>query len=234
MKILLAFLILFLSVGNAYAADTKLTDLTADASPTGDDLIYTVNDPGGTPASRKATITNLATVVDTNAVKEYWWPASATLPLSPSVVSGIPPIAKIAGINVETLVTSFDDSTDECRTIHLKIPSDISSIATVTFRNVWFSQTATTNSTVWDWRCQNNGVDGVTFDTVTILTEATCDTAGTVNQRDVCTTSRLASELSWTANKDVSCLVCRNANLAADNMVGDAQLYGVGIEIPRS
>lgn len=40
-------------------ADTKLSALTADATPTTDDLIYVVNDPGGTPASRKVTIANL-------------------------------------------------------------------------------------------------------------------------------------------------------------------------------
>lgn len=42
-------------------ADTKLTALTADATPTSDDLVYAVNDPGGTPASRKVTAANLVT-----------------------------------------------------------------------------------------------------------------------------------------------------------------------------
>lgn len=37
-------------------ADKKITDLTADTSPTGDDLIPTVNDPGGTPANRKVAL----------------------------------------------------------------------------------------------------------------------------------------------------------------------------------
>jgi hypothetical protein len=40
-------------------ADTKVSALTADTAPTSDDLIYTVTDPGGTPASRKVTIANL-------------------------------------------------------------------------------------------------------------------------------------------------------------------------------
>ena len=39
-------------------ADTKLSALTEDTSPTGDDLIYIVNDPGGTPGSRRVTINN--------------------------------------------------------------------------------------------------------------------------------------------------------------------------------
>jgi hypothetical protein len=42
-------------------ADTKITGLTADTSPTSDDLVVTVNDPGGTPANRKVTAANLIT-----------------------------------------------------------------------------------------------------------------------------------------------------------------------------
>lgn len=37
----------------------KISALTADASPTSDDLVATVNDPGGTPASRKVTLGNI-------------------------------------------------------------------------------------------------------------------------------------------------------------------------------
>lgn len=40
-------------------ADTKVSALTADTSPTVDDLLYIVDDPGGTPASRKVTVANL-------------------------------------------------------------------------------------------------------------------------------------------------------------------------------
>lgn len=40
-------------------ADSKITGLTADTAPSNDDLVTTVNDPGGTPANRKVTIANL-------------------------------------------------------------------------------------------------------------------------------------------------------------------------------
>jgi len=40
-------------------ADTKLTALTANTSATTDDLLYLVDDPGGTPASKKITFDNL-------------------------------------------------------------------------------------------------------------------------------------------------------------------------------
>lgn len=44
-------------------ADAKITALSADTSPTTDDLLITVNDPGGTPANKKVTIANLLTLV---------------------------------------------------------------------------------------------------------------------------------------------------------------------------
>lgn len=46
-------------------ANTKISALTADTTPTADDLVVTVNDPGGTPATRKATITNFTKAIPT-------------------------------------------------------------------------------------------------------------------------------------------------------------------------
>jgi len=44
-------------------ANTKISALTADTAPTADDLVVTVNDPGGTPATRKVTITNFTKAI---------------------------------------------------------------------------------------------------------------------------------------------------------------------------
>jgi hypothetical protein len=44
-------------------ADQKISELTADTSPTADDLIVTVNDPGGTPTNKKVTLGNLRSFV---------------------------------------------------------------------------------------------------------------------------------------------------------------------------
>lgn len=41
-------------------ADLKITGLTADVAPTTDDLVVTVNDPAGTPANKKVTLSNLS------------------------------------------------------------------------------------------------------------------------------------------------------------------------------
>ena len=58
-KFLALISILLLPCFFGYAADTKISALTADTSPTADDLVATVNDPAGTPASRKVTVADL-------------------------------------------------------------------------------------------------------------------------------------------------------------------------------
>lgn len=60
--LMLSFGVCLLSQGpEIYAqAKKKLSELTADTAPTSDDLVETVNDPGGTPASRKVTLSNLS------------------------------------------------------------------------------------------------------------------------------------------------------------------------------
>src|SRR3990167_8585232 len=56
-QLVLSALILIIPI--VVSADTKITAFTADTSPTTDDLVVTVNDPGGTPANRKVTLGNL-------------------------------------------------------------------------------------------------------------------------------------------------------------------------------
>jgi hypothetical protein len=47
-------------------ANTKVTDLTANASPALEDLIYSIDDPSGTPASRKVTLTAVDGLIRSN------------------------------------------------------------------------------------------------------------------------------------------------------------------------
>lgn len=56
-------------------ADLQVDELTADASPTIDDLLYVVNDPAGTPVDRKVTIEDVLALahdyVKVSDVKAY-------------------------------------------------------------------------------------------------------------------------------------------------------------------
>ena len=57
--LLLVWAIHALPSAPASAQTTKVTEMTEDTAPTSDDLVMTVNDPGGTPANRKVTLSNL-------------------------------------------------------------------------------------------------------------------------------------------------------------------------------
>lgn len=170
---------------------------------------------------------------DTNAVKEYWWPASATLPLE--AADSIPPISKDAGTNVDQLVVLFDDSTDECRTVSFKVPSDVDTSATVTFRLHWYSSSATTGSAYWDFRHNSGVADGADPDAA-LTTEADGgDTvAGTAGQISAATWTETITNLGWAANDQVDAVFCRDANNGSDNFSGDAYVTGFGVEIPRA
>jgi hypothetical protein len=49
-------------------ADAKITSLTADTTPTTDDLVVTVNDPAGTPGNKKVTLGDLFTNINGQGV----------------------------------------------------------------------------------------------------------------------------------------------------------------------
>lgn len=171
--------------------------------------------------------------VDTNAVAEMCFTAGATLPLD--AADSIPPLTSTAGTNVDIITASFDDSTDECRQVHIKVPSDVQSGSTVTFRNVWNSLTATTGDVIWDTRYQSTGAEGESWDASLTTKAATADTAqGTVKLRTVTTVTETLANLGWAANDDVYIQVCRDANAAGDTLVGDAQLEMYCVEIPRA
>lgn len=58
-------LILVIMISLAYAADQKLTALTELTAVADSDVIYIVDDPGGTPLSKKITVVNLFDTIDT-------------------------------------------------------------------------------------------------------------------------------------------------------------------------
>lgn len=169
---------------------------------------------------------------DTNAVKEYWWPASATLPLE--AADSIPPISKDAGTNIDLLPVDFDDSTDECRTVSFKVPSDVQSGSTITLRAHWYS-TATTGNVIWDFRHNSGVAEGVDPD-ATLTTEAAAADAvqGTAGQITVTKWTETLANLGWEANEQVDAVFCRDANNASDTLTGDIRVTGFGAEIPRA
>lgn len=170
---------------------------------------------------------------DTNSVKEYWWPASALLPLE--AADSVPPISKDTGTNVDTLVRLFDSSTEECATASFKVPSDVQSGSTVTFRTIWYSDT-TSGNVVWDFRHTGGDTEGEDWDSALTTVAAAADAvAGTLDQLTVTTWTETLANLGWAANDLVSGATCRDSDNGSDTMdSNDAFLFGFGVEMHRA
>ena len=165
--------------------------------------------------------------------KEYWWTASALEPLE--AADSIPPVSKFTGTNSDILTLSFDDSTDEGRKVSFKVPSDVDTSGTVRFRVLWFSRTATTGNVIWDARNTSTGAEGESWDGALTTQAAAADAVqGTTNQMTVTTWTQSVTSLGWAANDLITSTLYRDANHASDTLVGDAEVVGLGIEVPRT
>jgi len=75
-------------------ADAKISALTEDTEPTGEDLLVTVNDPGGTPTTEAAQISNVlinanlnTTAGDLGGAWAAWTPSYANLTIGNGTVT---------------------------------------------------------------------------------------------------------------------------------------------------
>ena len=179
-----------------------------------------------------ATLTAVGSGSDTNADKRFWIPASACEPLE--AADSIPPLSKFTGTNIDIFTRSFDAATDEGCKATIVIPEDVQSGSTITFGFVWFSRTATANATVWNVRYTATGADNEAWDAALTTETVTCTVAGTVNLRDICEVTETLANTGWAANDVISVQLYRDADHASDTLVGDAELEGVYIDVPRA
>lgn len=113
-------------------ADTKISDLTEDTSPTTDDLVVTVNAPGSSPANRKVTIGNLLKVQEYEFLPIVWAINGAAPP------EGLTTLTSTYSVDIR----NFDDASDEDVYIPWEVPSDISG-STISYRVICFVTNAT-------------------------------------------------------------------------------------------
>lgn len=103
-KTLFIIILIFSMIGIVYAVDQKLTALTELTAIADTDIIYVVDDPGGTPLSKKITILNLFDTIDTfselntivadktlvNEEDAVAWDALGTFALGITITTGDP------------------------------------------------------------------------------------------------------------------------------------------------
>jgi hypothetical protein len=88
-------------------ADKKITQLDALASVTADDVFLVVDDPSGTPTSKKVTAANLATYTSTGLATTA--SLSTYAPLDSPTLTGTPaaPTASVGTSTTQIATTAF-------------------------------------------------------------------------------------------------------------------------------
>lgn len=169
--------------------------------------------------------------------RDFYWPASATLPLE--AADSIPPISKNAGTNLDRLDVLFDSSTDECRTVNFIVPASIDTTRVAEFRVDWSAPctgctTPPANNVVWDFRHNGGTAPGGTLDTslTTLSVTSTADSASA----DIASAfiNEKVSTLGWAVSDDVVIVICRDANNGSDTVSYDASAVGFNVSIPRT
>lgn len=224
-KILLSIFLLFMAT-IGYCADSKVTALTELTDPITTDIMYIVDDPAGTPVSKKVTVGNVRGAYSQFLIV----PGYALAPLE--AADSIPPLNKDFGTNLDQLTADFNDSTDECRSLTFLINSDIETSGTVNFWVVWYG-TTTSGDVIFDFRHNSGIAEGADPDT-SLTTEAAAADAiqSTSGQITKTNWQETVSNLAWVSGDIVDGLLCRDANNVSDTVTGDAKVKELVIGIP--
>ena len=162
--------------------------------------------------------------------KEYWFSAESLQPLETNFAA----LVKLSGTTVKTFVRAFDDTTEEYVNGKLLVPSDIDTAGTVTFRVYAMAATAAAAKNIaltFGHVAVNNSED---FD-VAYTDEDSGDKAIDATQDDVTeiTWTETVSNLAWAASDLVFFRLSRDP-AATNDLTGDAYVFSLSIEIPRS
>lgn len=143
-----------------------------------------------------------------------------------------PAPAKDTGTNIDINVLAFDAGTDECAGKNFAVPAGLDTGGTVTFKVVYYPATASTNSVYWDFK--HLAVDNDESWDQALTTESDGGCAGINTQDDLveCEWTETVSNLGWAVGDTVEFEVCRDADNASDNLVGDANLVNFQVILP--
>lgn len=215
-------------------ADTKLTALAElAATPANTDILYIVDDPGGTPISKKITVSNLVAAASGTKPEMRIHFGAENLQ---AIETNFAPLELLTGTNVKVNVRAFDDTTEEYANGKFQCPSDLNTSGTVTFRAYVMAKTAASSKNIgltFGHLPLNSGED---FDPSSPYTDedsgATAIDATQDNVTEV-TWTETVSNLGWAEDDMVLFRVSRDPGVT-DDLTGDMYLFSIAIEIPRS
>lgn len=208
-------------------ADQKVTALAEETAALTSDILYIVDDPGGTPISKKITIANLfaAKTGEIFLTAGGGWP-STTLGSSANTQT------EYVTNDVDLFSLDFNETTDEFAQWTVWMPDDWDA-GTITAK---FSWTAATGSGDVIWGLQgisyadSDPID-VAWGTAQVVTD-TLLTAADIHYSP--TTAAITLAGSPAAGEFIQLRVYRDADAGGDNLTADARLLGVKVLYTRS
>ena len=208
-------------------ADQKVTALAEETAALTSDILYIVDDPGGTPISKKITIANLfaAKTGEIFLTAGGGWP-STTLGSSANTQT------EYVTNDVDLFSLDFNQTTDEFAQWTVWMPDDWDA-GTITAK---FSWTAATGSGDVIWGLQgisyadSDPID-VAWGTAQVVTD-TLLTAADIHYSP--TTAAITLAGSPAAGELIQLRVYRDADAGGDNLTADARLLGVKVFYTRS
>lgn len=212
-------------------ASAKLTALTEDTTPTSDDLLYTVNDPTGTPAERKSTILNVVSA-GISGTQTKFISAAAMYPGGANPATGV--VTKQFGANNQPIqAVEFPDGADyEC---YIQDVLDNWDAGTIKVKYYWFRENdeATPESKTIEFECSGvslanfAAIGGTAYGTAIAVTDTTDATAAedkiNITAASTAITIAGAGEGEW-----ISLKIMRDDS--AGTLTGSIFLAGIAIE----
>lgn len=204
-------------------ADAKLTALSATTSLSTDDLLYVVDDPGGTPASKKITAAN---------VKIFMGSGQTLCRFGP--LDNEPPATNYATLDTRNghPVLDFDTTTQESAIFTGILPRSYAG-GGITVYVHWAATSATSGTIGWDVAFERIGdsqqdIDSDGFATAQTITATTVPgTSGHVDITNVAVTD--GANIDSIAAGEVFRLRIRR-DVANDSAAGDAELVYVELK----
>jgi len=144
------------------------------------------------------------------------------------------PLDTDSGTNGTIKRQLFDDSTDESVIGQFKVPSDIYTSGTVTFRMYGYAVTAASANVVFDFKHSAVG-DSDSWDTAFTTESSGAKAVDTVQDEiDVFTWTETVSNLGWSASDFCRFQLTRDADNGSDTLSGDYGVIFFEIDIPRA
>lgn len=211
-------------------ADAKISALTALTSASADDIIPIVDDPGGSPVTKKITIANLAASVKLGSL---WIPAGAMLLPTTTPASGINQTESSTN-KINQVTVDFTDSSTAYAEASVLMPSDYDG-GTFTAKFAWRAAGTSTNSVVWQVEARSFG-DAETLDQA-FGTAVTVSDAHTATAQQVLISAATSAVTAAGTPAGGELMHFRFARLPAngsDTLAQTALLIGVQISYTRS